>query len=78
MTAMGEAGMSSTDERDPHQAAGDTGEEARSDAERLLTRRRLLVKTALVSAPILMSIKGQPAWADGSAAASPTHASHQP
>ena len=68
--------MSSAAERDSNRAAGEAPDDGvRSDAERLLTRRRLLVKTALVSAPILMSIKGQPAWADASAGGSPTHAS---
>ena len=70
--------MSSTDERDSNQAAGEAPEEARSDAERILTRRRLLVKTALVSAPIVMSIRARAAWASASADASPTNASQQP
>ncbi len=70
--------MSSTDKRDAHQATGEAPEEAGSDAERVLTRRRLLVKTALVSAPILMSIRARAAWASASADASLTHASHQP
>ena len=71
--------MSRTDERDSNQAASEAPDDGvRSDTERLLTRRRLLTKTALVSAPILMSIRARAAWAEGSVTGSPTHASHQP